>query len=505
MAFLIPLRRLFVLVLMALAPWSAAQAADDLIVLCYHEVESGRTLPVARTAVLAAELAAQFAWLRSAGYTPVSLQQVIDARRGGKVLPEKAVLLTFDDGKKDVYTRVYPLLKLFRYPAVIALVGRWLEVPEGGQVDYDGQPVPRGDFVTWEEAREMQRSGLVEVVSHSYDLHRGVPGNPQGNTQPAATTRIYADGRYETDEIYLKRLRDDLVANRDLIARRIGVAPRGIAWPYGRSNHAAQEIAAQLGMSIGFTLEDGVNTAATPLMALKRNLIERGPTLEDYAAFVRRIWPHDPSRSVRIQPAQWGVPEERLSRSLDVIERWSPNVTFVEPGAAELGLLNRVAWQVERRAGGEVFIDLPQAWLEQPALLDDLARRVNFSGVRVPALPGDQAVTRALATIERWRSPMRIAYAPGTRVPPEAWDRLRIDDFVVLPANPDMLASIEARHRSRVLFEFDPSAIPAPRIASEMRRLEADGFRQFGVAGLPDNGFEAVWRALSLRSQPALP
>jgi hypothetical protein len=38
-----------------------------------------------------------------------------------------------------------------------------------------------------------------------------------------------------------------------------------------------------------------------------------------------------------------------------------------------------------------------------------------------------------------------------------------------------------------------------------MRRLEADGFRQFGVAGLPDNGFEAVWRALSLRSQPALP
>jgi biofilm PGA synthesis lipoprotein PgaB len=220
MAFLTPLRRLLAGALMALMPWSAAQAADELIVLCYHEVESGRAFPVPRTAVLASELAAQFAWLRAAGYTPVSLQQVLDARGGGRALPGKAILLTFDDGKKDVYTRVFPLLKLFRYPALVALTGRWLEVPVGGEVDYDGQPLPRGDFVTWEEVREMQRSGLVEIASHTYDLHRGVPANPQGNTQPAAITRIYQDGRYETDDVYLKRLRNDLGANRDLIARR---------------------------------------------------------------------------------------------------------------------------------------------------------------------------------------------------------------------------------------------------------------------------------------------
>ena len=62
----------------------------------------------------------------------------------------------------------------------------------------------------------MQRSGLVEIASHSYDLHRGVPANPQGNTQPAAITRIYQDGLYESDDAYLKRLRADLSASRDL-------------------------------------------------------------------------------------------------------------------------------------------------------------------------------------------------------------------------------------------------------------------------------------------------
>ena len=61
--------------------------------------------------------------------------------------------------------------------------------------------VPRSNFVSWDEAREMQASGLVEFASHSYDLHRGVQANPQGNMTPSAITWRYdpATRRYETD------------------------------------------------------------------------------------------------------------------------------------------------------------------------------------------------------------------------------------------------------------------------------------------------------------------
>ena len=65
--------------------------------------------------------------------------------------------------------------------AVVALVGSWLEVPAGSKVSYGKVQVPRKRFLSWEEAREMVRSGLVEFASHSYDLHHGVLGNPQGN------------------------------------------------------------------------------------------------------------------------------------------------------------------------------------------------------------------------------------------------------------------------------------------------------------------------------------
>ncbi|MGB8301914.1 MAG: polysaccharide deacetylase family protein, partial [Azonexus sp.] len=169
--------------LLVLAAGLAAAADARFMALSYHEVIADHE-KITPTAVRASDLARQFAWLQANDFHPVSVDQILAARDGGPPLPPNAILLTFDDGMKDVYTRVFPLLKLFGYPAVIALVGKWMDVPAGETVDYDGKPLPRSDFVTWEQVREMQASGLIEVASHSYDLHRGIPANPQGNTQP---------------------------------------------------------------------------------------------------------------------------------------------------------------------------------------------------------------------------------------------------------------------------------------------------------------------------------
>ena len=197
--------------LLALAAGLAAAADSDarFMALSYHEVIADDE-KITPTAVRASDLARQFAWLKVNDFHPVSVDQILAARDGGPPLPPRAILLTFDDGFKDAYTRAFPLLKLFNYPAVIALVGKWMDVPDGQMVDYDGEPVPRGKFLDWEQVREMQASGLVEVASHSYNLHRGILANPQGNTQPAATTRLFANGQYEDDAANLARLRHEL-------------------------------------------------------------------------------------------------------------------------------------------------------------------------------------------------------------------------------------------------------------------------------------------------------
>lgn len=509
------IRCLALLLLFALASQSRADSEARFISLSYHEVLSDHE-PLTPTAIRASDLAQQFAWLKANNYHPVSVDQILAARNGGKPLPPNAVLLSFDDGKRDVYTRAFPLLKLFNYPAVIALVGKWLEVPSGQTVDYDGKPLPRSEFVTWNEVTEMQASGLIEAASHAYDLHRGIASNPQGNTQPAATTRLYQNGRYEDDAAYSARIEAGL---KNTIAERTGKAPRIIVWPYGRSNLAAQEIAARLGMPIGLSLEDGYNTATTPTAAWKRQLIENSPSLQGFAEMLRASWNPDPVRSVRIDPADWKDLEAGLSQNLERLLSLAPNIAFIKPASLVDGResalfitthrpvaddrLNHIAWQTERRAGVPVFIDLPAAWLNEPELVGDLARQVNFAGLRIQAAPDNPAVQKIRVAAGRWRQPLQIAFVLDALPSAESWSKLATNDLIILPARPEIINALPESAKQKVLLEFN-TTLPAPQIADQMRRLEASGFRSFGLNKLPETGMESIFPAFSLRAQPQL-
>lgn len=185
-------------------------SAQRFVVVAFHDVADTRDQLTA-DAVTSSTLVTFFDWLRAERWTPVSLDDIAAAREGRRPLPERAILLTFDDGYRSTYTRVFPLLLAYRYPAVFALVGAWMAVPEGGTVMYGDQPRPRSDFLTWAEAREMQASGLVEFASHSFGLHSTVPGNPQGNLLPAAAAWAYdpATGRYEDDAALRRRVEQE--------------------------------------------------------------------------------------------------------------------------------------------------------------------------------------------------------------------------------------------------------------------------------------------------------
>lgn len=381
--------RLLTLIVLAVCAFSAAGAPRDAVpgsflVLCYHEVRDDVREVADPYAVDTAELASQFAWLRAHGYRPVSLDDVLAARRGERALPEKAVLLTFDDGYRTFYSRVYPLLRLYGYPAVLALVGRWMETPPTERVPYGDSELPRSDFLAWDEVREMVRSGLVEVASHSYDLHRGIRANPQGNLQPAATTRAFdpASGRYEDEAAYRARVRADLERASQLLERETGRRPRAMVWPFGAYSGTTTTLARELGMPLGFTLDDGWNDPQQPLDTLRRSLLRFNPTLADFVAAVpppkampRRVvhidldYVYDPDGDAQ---------ERNLSTLLDRIKGLAPSTVYLQAFADPDGdgvadalyfpnrhlpmradLFNRVAWQLATRANVEVFAWMP--------------------------------------------------------------------------------------------------------------------------------------------------
>lgn len=356
--------------------------AAALTVLSYHDVRDqvDGNVDADREAISTRHLVDHFEWLRAQGYHVVSLDQVIAARSGAASLPEKSVLLTFDDGLVSAATRVLPLLRAYRYPAVVAVVGRWLDLAPGETVEYAGSKHVREEFLSPRQLRELADSGLVDVVSHSYDLHRAVPANALGGQQPAATTRIWSASGYESEAALRQRLREDLSRSAQQIRALTGKPPRAMVWPYGAHSRAGEEIAAQLGMEVSFSLA-GQQPADDASVA--RILLSANPDSAGLANELRRSPRRGPVRAVQIDlDGVYDADAAQLERNLDAllerVRRLGVNQVwlqaFADPdgdGAAaavyfpnrhlplRADLYSRVAWQLRTRTGVEVFAWMP--------------------------------------------------------------------------------------------------------------------------------------------------
>lgn len=375
---------------------AAAQAAEGAVsyrVLCYHDVQKDVRVNPDPYAVDSEQLVAQFAWLKENGYRVVSLDDVLAAREGRRALPPKAVALTFDDGYRSVYTRVFPLLKLFNYPAIVALSGRWLDAAPGETVEYDGKPVARERFLSWEQIREMADSGLVEIASHTYDLHRGIPANPQGSLVPAVIAYRYdaANGTYEEQPVHMARLRADVARNSALIESKAGRRPRVMVWPFGRDSAQAIEVARELGMPVTMTLVSGANNLKDDLSRVRRDQLVGNPPLRDFISMVAKDPDPLPERVVHVDldyvfDADPRQQQTNLDSLLDRILALRVTAVYLQAfadgdgnGQAEAmyfpnrhlplraDLFSHVAWQLSTRAFVKVYAWMPVLAFELPS------------------------------------------------------------------------------------------------------------------------------------------
>ncbi|MCO4891613.1 poly-beta-1,6-N-acetyl-D-glucosamine N-deacetylase PgaB [Cupriavidus sp. WGtm5] len=448
-------------------PWPR----NHVVVLAYHDVED-KDPDQAYLSVRTDHLVGQLAWLRENGYRAVSVDQVLAARRGGPPLPERAVLLTFDDGYRSFYTRVLPILKAYRWPAVLAPVGSWLDTPPGQPVDFGGTPTARERLLDWQQVREIAASGLVEIGAHTDALHYGVRANPQGNTEPAAAVRVFdaATGRYESDAGQQDRLRADVAHITAKIRAVTGKPVRVWIWPYGAEGGAALRIVAENGYQMALTLEDGLATVDR-MMSGARLLLSDDPGLRGFARSVVAMEEPNGMRVAHVDldyvydpdPAQvernLGLLVQRIAdlkidtvflqafsdddgdglvRSVYFPNRWLP---------VRADLFNRVAWQLDNRANVKVY-----AWM--PVLSFDL--------------------DPSLARVARW-DPATGAVA----VDPKQYRRLSPFDPVARARIGDLYEDL-ARHAF-----FDGILFHDDALLGDFEDASAPALAAYRAAGLP--------------------
>ncbi|WP_320739629.1 poly-beta-1,6-N-acetyl-D-glucosamine N-deacetylase PgaB [Enterobacter sp. 241F3] len=381
-------------------PWPQNQ----FLVLAYHDVEDDaadqRYLSVRTSA-----LNEQISWLLHNGYHIISVQDILDAHDGKKTLPPKAVLLSFDDGYSSFYTRVWPLLQAWNVPALWAPVGSWVDTPENQKVNFGGLMTPRDRFATWDMVRELSRSPLIEIGSHTWASHYGIPANPQGSREPAIANRFYdkATGRYETDRQFNQRIGDDVRKVTEKITQVTGKAPRAWVWPYGAANGTSLAIARQQGYQLAFTLEDGLGNVQE-LGNIPRLLIAGNPSLKAFASTVSQVQEHDPVRVMHVDldyvydpdPAQQ---TQNINKLIQRVYDMKISHVFLQAFADPQGdgrikalyfpnrrlpvradLFNFVSWQLQTRAGVKVFAWMPVLSFDLDPALPRVQRRDRQTG-----------------------------------------------------------------------------------------------------------------------------
>jgi len=179
----------------------------------YHSIDSsGSMLSVEPDA-----FAAQMRCLRDKGFQAISLQSAISYRDENGEWPERAVVLTFDDGFANFYEEAFPILQRHGFSATVFIVSGHM----GGYNDWEPSLQGSGPLrlLSWEQASELAEAG-IEIGCHTrnhLDLRRCTP-------QEASL---------------------EISSSRREIKEKLGLDAQSFAYPYGGVNHLVQHLAAR--------------------------------------------------------------------------------------------------------------------------------------------------------------------------------------------------------------------------------------------------------------------
>lgn len=196
--------------------------------------------------------------LRENGYTTVFFEDLQAYVQSGTPLPEKPVVITFDDGYESNYTMAYPLLKEYGMKATIFTIGVSM-----GKDTYKDTNQPMNPHFSLEQAAEMEASGLIDIQSHGYNMHE-VVGRDQ---DPVRKGLLQKEGESEAD--YLAYLHKDF----EQITQAIGKTPTVFAYPYGATAELPAVVLHQQGIYSTVTTVEKSNIL---VQGLTQSLLEMG-------------------------------------------------------------------------------------------------------------------------------------------------------------------------------------------------------------------------------------
>ena len=224
-------------------------------ILMYHytsEPPEGANIYRVDLSVSPQNLRRQLEYLQAHGYTTIDFYDLARGLANRQTLPEKPVILTFDDGYRDNYEQAFPLLQAFGMKGVFFLVTESINFRDER-------------YMTWEMVREMSDAGMsmeIHTVSHPN----------------------LADQSYE-------KARDQILTAQEEIAAVIGKTPRFLSYPGGDYDEETIQIVRELDLWGAVTTQYGTFHRRANRYEWKRVRMRYTTTINEFAALLKAYAP----------------------------------------------------------------------------------------------------------------------------------------------------------------------------------------------------------------------
>lgn len=209
-------------------------------------------------------------YLKDHGYTTVTMADLFSYVDGDVSLPEKPIMLTFDDGYYNNYLYAYPLAQAYESKIIISPIGYYTD-----QFSQTEEVNANYSHMTWKQIKEMMDSGYVEFQNHSYNLHASKKGGRLGSKKLAG----------ESLEAYTQMLTEDLSKMQREMTANTGYTPNTFVYPFGAVSKDSLPIIKSLGFQATLTCESQINYITKDpecLFGLGRYLRPSGVSSEKY-------------------------------------------------------------------------------------------------------------------------------------------------------------------------------------------------------------------------------
>lgn len=219
--------------------WMKQKEPVELPILMYHSISSGNSLRVPKS-----EFASHMKWLKDNDYVTLSPEEAYRVFTTNSMPSKKSVLITFDDGYTDNYTKAFPILKQYGMKATIFMIE---------------QSIGRPNHLTDEQMDEMMAHG-ISIESHT--IHH-----------------------LELNRLS-KRQEEELKGSKAFFDQRFSQRTRMVSYPVGRYNEETLKLAKEAGYQMAVTTEPGHAKKEQGMMSLHRVRISPGLSPESFGRLV---------------------------------------------------------------------------------------------------------------------------------------------------------------------------------------------------------------------------